>query len=109
MSINWWELRAVHLALFHFWDLLQGRSVGLFCDNTTALAYLRKQEGTLSRSLNSKTQVFLRWTESLGITLLPQFIMRTRNVVADSLSHHRQVLGPEWTLAQTVMDVLWEM
>ena len=58
--------------------------------------------------LNSKAQLLLRWTESMGIALLPQFIMGVKNVVADSLSCH-QVLGSEWTLAQEVVDNLRRM
>ena len=103
-DVNWRELRVIHLTIFHFRELLQGRSVGLFCNNTTDLAYLKKQGGTFSQSLNTEAEVLLRWTESLSITLLPQFFMGARNVVADSLSRRLQVLGSEWTLAQVVVD-----
>ena len=37
---------------------------------------------------------------------MPQLIMGAKNVLADSLSHHQQVLGAEWTLAQDVVDEL---
>ena len=51
-------------------------------------------------------QLLLRWTESLNICLVPQFIMGARNVAANSLSRRHQVVASEWTLAQMV-DKLW--
>ena len=40
MSINLRELRAIRLGLQHFQCRLAGSSVGVFADNTTALAYV---------------------------------------------------------------------
>ena len=80
--------------------------MGFFADNTTALAYVRKQGGPISKSLNSEAQTLLRWSESLNVTLLPQFVMGSHNVVADSLSHKNQVIGSERTLVQEVVDEL---
>ena len=109
MSINWRELPSIHMGLFHFLESLQGKSLALFFDNTTVLTYLKKQGGMFSQSMNTEAQLLLRWTESMGITLLPQFIMEARNVVADSLSSRHQVLGSEWTLAQEAVDDLLRM
>ena len=93
MSINWQELHVIHLGLFHFQESRQGKLVGLFSSNTTALAYLKKQGKPISQPLNTKAQLLLRWTEFMGITFLPQFIMGARNVVADSLNHRYQFWG----------------
>ena len=65
---------------------LVGRNVSVFCDNSTAVSYLCKEGGTRSPFLNSLTQGILRWTESLSIRLVPQFIPGSLNVLADSLS-----------------------
>ena len=46
LSINAGELLAVKLGLHRFQSSLQGRTVAVFCDNTTAVAYLRKEGGT---------------------------------------------------------------
>ena len=46
LSINAGELLAVQLGLFQFRSALQGRTVAVFCDNTTAVTYLRKEGGT---------------------------------------------------------------
>ena len=106
MSINWRELRAIRLGLVHFESRLLGCPVAVFCDNTTAISYLRKQGGTVSSSLNDEAQVLLRWAEEKGVTLLPQFILGRTNVVADALSRRGQVLASEWTLCQEEVNHL---
>ena len=52
LSINARELIAVKLGLHQFQSSLRGRTVAVFCDNTTAVAYLRKEGGTRSPLLN---------------------------------------------------------
>ena len=46
LSINARELLAVEKGLLQFQHLLSNSTVALFSDNSTALAYLRKQGGT---------------------------------------------------------------
>ena len=106
LSINARELLAVEKGLLAFQDCLCGRVVAVFCDNTTAVSYLRRQGGTHSPLLNSLAQRVLRWAEEMRISLLPQFVMGAHNVVADSLSRPNQVVGSEWTLS---MEVFKEM
>ena len=77
LSINARELLAVQLGLYQFRSFLQGRTVAVFCDNTTAVAYLRKEGGTRSPLLNTLAQEILRWTESLSIRLAPTTSSRT--------------------------------
>ena len=48
LSINARELIAIKLGLHQFQSSLRGRTVAVFCDNTTAVAYLRKEVGTRS-------------------------------------------------------------
>ena len=106
MSINLWELRTIRLGLQHFQCLLAGSSVGVFADNTTVLAFVRKQGGTHSRLLNEEAQLLLRWADKQQILLLPQFVIGTHNMVANSLSRPNEVIRSEWTLAQEVVDHL---
>ena len=84
-------------ALQGFLPSLRGRVVAVFSDNTTALAYLKKQGGTPSATLNTVAQSVLRFCEEFHIHL-PQFIPGKMNVLADSLSRRNQVIGSEWTL-----------
>ena len=83
--INLRELWAIQLGLLHFSHSGGLDSRGIFGQYTTALAYIRKQGGTLSPALNREARLLLRWAKLLGITIVPQFIMGTRNVVADAL------------------------
>ena len=106
LSINMRELLAVQLGLQAFEHLIVGMSVALFCDNTTTVAYLRREGGTFSSTLNSTAREVLLWAESRRIRLLPQFIMGSSNVTADALSCPNQVIGSEWTLHQEVVDQL---
>ena len=98
LSINARELLAIREGLLHFLPSLVGKSVSIFCDNSTAVSYLRKEGGTRSPFLNSMAQEILRWPESLSIRLLPQFIPGSLNVLADSLSRPHQLPHTEWSL-----------
>ena len=105
LSINARELLAVQLGLRQFRSSLQGRTVAVICDNTTAVAYLRKEGGTRSL-LNTLAQEILRWTESLSICLAPQFLPGSNNVLADTLSRPHQLPHSEWSLHLTVFQFL---
>ena len=106
LSINARELLAVKLGLHQFQSSLQGRTVAVFCDNTTAVAYLRKEGGTRSPLLNTLAQEILRWTESLSIRLAPQFLPGSNNVLAGALSRPHQLPHSEWSLNLTVFQSL---
>ena len=60
LSINARELLAIQHGLLHFQSSLSGQTVAVFCDNVTAVAYLRKEGGTRSL-LNNIAQRILRW------------------------------------------------
>ena len=97
LSINARELLAVERALLFFAPQVQGSVISLFADNSTAIAYLRNQGGTRSQTLNSIAQRILRSSDSLEVTLAPEFILGRHNVMADALSRPNQVLGSEWS------------
>ena len=106
LSINARELLAVREGLHHFLPSLQGMAVSVFCDNSTAVSYLRKEGGTRSPFLNTLAQEILRWMESHSIRLLPQFIPGSLNVLADSLSCPHQLPHTEWSLHPEVFRSL---
>ena len=106
LSINARELMAVKLGFHQFQSSLRGRTVAVFCDNTTVVAYLRKEGGTRSPLLNSLVQEILRWTESFSIRLAPQFLPGSNNVLADALSCPHQLPHSEWSLNMTVFQSL---
>ena len=102
LSINAGELLALQLGLFQFRSALQGHTVAVFCDNTTAVTSLRKEGGTWSPLLNTLAQAILRWMESLSIRLAPQFLPGSDNVLADALSRPHQLPHTEWSIHMTV-------
>ena len=53
------EMMAVQKGLLEFSSLLRGKTIALFCDNVTTVAYLRRLGGTRSQVL------FLKARESL--------------------------------------------
>ena len=106
LSINAGELLAIQLGLFQFRLALQGRTVAVFCDYTTAVTSLRKEGGTWSPLLNTLAQAILRWKESLSIRLAPQFLPGSDNVLADALSRPHQLPHPEWSIHMTVFLAL---
>ena len=106
LPVNARELLAVCRGLFHFQSFLSGTTVTVFCDNVTAVAYLRKEGGTRSPALNTIAQEILRWAEPLQIRLAPQFIPGIRNVLVDSLSRPHQLPSSEWSLNMDVFRSL---
>ena len=100
------ELLAIQQGLLHFQLSLRGHTVTVYCDNVTAVAYLRKEGGTRSPLLNTIAQEILRWSESLAIRLAPQFIPGSNNVLADALSRPHQLPHSEWSLNMTVFQSL---
>ena len=106
LSINLREMMAVQKGLLEFSSLLRGKTIALFCDNVTTVAYLRRSGGTRSQVLFLKAREILLWVESMEITLLPQFIQGSLNTRADLLSRPNLVIGSEWTLHQEVVQDL---
>ncbi|XP_068238456.1 uncharacterized protein [Palaemon carinicauda] len=105
--INIKEKVAILLALMHFQEDVQGKLVQDNADNTTALAYIRKQGGIRSDFLYEAARDLLLWAKARDITLITRFIEGEKNVRADLLSRGRQVLTTEWTLHHEVCTSLW--
>lgn len=103
------ELRAIRLGLQAFEAVLQGKSVAVLSDNTTAVSYIKKAGGTRSVTLNHEAQKTLQWAEDNSVTIITQFVRGESNVLADSLSRKNQVISTEWVLHQQVCDNLWQV
>ena len=95
LHINFLKMKALFLALQSFQELVAGRRVTVMCDNSTAVAYVNKQRGTVYRSLCSLASWLLRWTESLEVHLDARYLPGQSSVLADLLSHRDQVIGTE--------------
>ena len=106
LSINLREMMAVQDGLLEFSSLLRGRTIAIFCDIITTVAYLRRSGGMRSQDLFLEAREILLWVESMKITLLPQFIQGSFNTRADLLSRPNLVIGSEWALHQEVVQDL---
>ena len=91
-------MKAVFLGLQAFREDVIGHHVTAMCDNSTVVAYVNKQGGTVSRALCLLTSRLLRWTESFDVYLDARYLLGESNVLADLLSRHGQVVGTEWSL-----------
>ena len=67
LHINLLEMKALFLALQAFQEDVAGHHVTAMCDNSTVVAYINKQGGTVSRPLCLLTSRLLRWTESFDV------------------------------------------
>ena len=92
LHINLLEMKALFLSFQAFREDVIGHHVTAMCDNSTVMAYINKQGGTVSWALCLLTSRLLRWTESFGIHL------DARYVLADLLGRRGQVVGTEWSL-----------
>ena len=95
-SMNWKELRAIFLTLSYFVDQLQGRTVRVLSDNTTAIACLRRQGSLVCPFLWNLTREILEMCQERSITLVPVHLRGVLNILADGLS--RNTLSTEWCL-----------
>ena len=98
LHINLLEMKALFLGLQAFQEDVIGHHVTAMCDNSTVVAYVNKQGGTVSRALCLLTSRLLRWTESLDVHLDARYLPGGSNVLENLLSRHGQVVGTEWSL-----------
>ena len=98
LHISLLEMKAMFLALQSFQEMVASCQVTSVCDNSTFVAYVNKQGGTVSRSLCSLASRHLRWMESLDVHLNARYLPGQSNVLADLLSRRDQVIGTEWSL-----------
>ena len=106
LHINLLEMKALFFGLQAFREDVIGHHVTAMCDNSTVVAYVNKQGGTVSRALCLLTSRLLRWTESFDIHLDARYLPGQANVLADVLSRRGQVVGIEWSLHPQVVRSL---
>ena len=98
LHINLLEMKALFLGLQAFREDVIGHHMTAMCDNSTVVAYVNKQGGTVSRALCLLTSRLLRWTESFDVHLDARYLPGESNVLADLLSCRGQLVGTEWSL-----------
>ena len=106
LHLNLLEMKALFLGLQAFQEDVAGHHVTAMCDNSTVVAYVNKQGGTVSRSQCLLTSRLLRWRESFDVHLDARYLPGESNVLADVLSRRGQVVGTEWSLHPQVARAL---
>ena len=99
LHINHLEMLAVLRACKEFRLQLQHRVTTAHIDNTTVVAYLKKEGGTRSWPLTLLTRQVLSWLDAHDITLRPVHIAGVLNVQADSLSRALVAQTNEWSIS----------
>ena len=105
--INWLELEAIGLALLQWGPQWRHQTVRVYCDNITAVAYIRKQGGTRSQPLFYKTLELFELLDQFVITLIPTHLPGARNVTANALSRLSQPSPTEWRLPTETLNNLF--
>ena len=95
LHISLLEMKALFLAMQSFQELVAGRCVTSICDNSTVVAYVNKQGGTVSHSLCSLASQFLRWSESLDVHLDARYLSGQSSALTVLVSRRDQVIGTE--------------
>ncbi|MCG7867312.1 MAG: reverse transcriptase-like protein [Candidatus Thiodiazotropha taylori] len=109
LHINNLEMSAVFLALKHFHNLLSNKCVMVASDNSSVVAYLKKQGGTHSPSLCTIVWDLLYWCKDRNISIRVRHIPGKLNVIADSLSRSNRVLPSEWNLNRDVANQIFSL
>ena len=94
ISINFLELKAVHLALQHF-TIPLGSVVRIQSDNATTVAYLRTYSGRVP-VLHDLVRQIMDLSSERELQIQPVHIPGKLNIIADSLSRDHQ----DWSISQ---------
>ncbi|XP_041477327.1 uncharacterized protein LOC121425366 [Lytechinus variegatus] len=107
--INVLEMKAVIQSLQHFQHRLVGRTVLIRTDNKSVAAYINRQGGTRSSSLNALAAELWEWCRRAKIVPIASYIPGSDNLIADFLSRGR-CLPSEWSLHPEIfqsLQALW--
>ena len=91
MSMNWKELKAIHMSILVFQERRRGQCVRILSDNMTALAYLKREGSLASEALLSHSMELLTYAQEQEISLVPVQLKGKLNVLADLASRSRLI------------------
>ena len=97
LHISLLELETVVRAVGALLDLVQGRCLTVFSDNTSVVAYINRQGGTRSLDLCLKTWFLLLWCQRNNIVLRASHIAGRENESGRVVSKPRVV---EYSLSE---------
>ena len=97
------ELETIWLAFLQWGPQWHNQTVRVYCNNSTAVAFIRKQGGTHSISLFNKTLELFHLLDQFWILFNPIHLPGARNVTADALSRLNSPSSTEWRLPQETL------
>ena len=104
--INSLEMMAVHNVFTHWKDIFVNDVILVGTDNSTVVAYLNKQGGTVSRNLCLLARRLLLWAAKYNIIVRARHIPGRLNAIADGLSRKNQIVATEWSLCPQMFKEL---
>ena len=97
--MSFWKERGLHIYILEvnavlmvsntFLDRLTGKSIVLLSDNTTIMAFLKKQGSTVSKVLCDLVREIIVWLEVHLLALTTRYTPRKKNFLADQLGSFR--------------------
>ena len=105
LHINYLELKAV-LALKEFQALCTNNTILIATDNTTVVAYIKKEGGMKLGPLCALLWRILTWCTRKPVTLKARHIPGRLNVIAEKLSRLGQTIQTEWSLSPEVFQAI---
>ena len=109
LHINILEMKAILLALKQCQDILANSSIMVATDNSSVVAYIRKEGGTHSPSLCMEVWETLLWCFEKGISIRVRHIPGKTNILADCLSRMSKPISTEWSLNQEICNAIFSM
>jgi hypothetical protein len=104
LHINHLELKAIHFALLAFKDI-SNQSVLIRTDNTTCVAYINHQGGTMSAALSKSTEEIWNLCLERTLKIQAEHIPGIQNVIADQASRMKTDRH-DWMLNPTIFQKL---
>lgn len=108
LHVNILEMLAIELALVQCSNFIHHSCVLVSTDNSTVVAYLKKQGGTHSPNLCVIVWRILLWCQSQHVQLRVRHIPGKSNVLADLLSRPNKPIQTEWSLKPSIAQRLFK-
>jgi len=99
LHINLLEMWAVLHACLTLYSHFAGHAVTFLIDNSSVVAYLKKQGGTKSLQLAELTHRVLQFAFDHDFTIHPLHIAGQLNVIADLASRSGSIVNTEWRMS----------
>ena len=109
LHINVLEMKAIFLSLSRAVHKVKNSTVLVSTDNTTVVAYIRRQGGTHSTVLSEEVWNVLNLCLAHNIQLLAKHIPGRFNTLADRMSRIDKPISTEWSLNQEIANKIFQI